>query len=363
MLNYMADSTEIDAVQHPASIFVRLNTDYKEYGRGEDILVRVLFLESHPMWIDGLPNGFRDAGHDVLVSGPLTEANIPALLAGYRPELIVMLGWTEEHVGVKRRWIKKHVTASGTPFIYWATEDPIHARVLTIPFIKHVQPQFVFTVSKEMVPCYESIGFPSAHLDFGFHPSVHRPEDKRPEYACRIAVVANAYPGVIKVYPQFYRLQSLRTLVSPLLEAGLRVDFWGSRWHEMDAILGIHLPRQYLHGYLPYTQAHKVYNSADIVLGPQNTTGQVTMRTYEILGSGGFLLTSATPAVTELFEPGRHLAVARSPAETLAIVRYYQDRPGEREEIRRQGRAAVACHSYKHRAEYIVATLRQRKIL
>lgn len=30
--------------------------------------MRVLFLESHPMWIHGLPNGFRDAGHKVKVS-------------------------------------------------------------------------------------------------------------------------------------------------------------------------------------------------------------------------------------------------------------------------------------------------------
>lgn len=325
--------------------------------------MRVLFLESHPMWVDGLPNGFRDAGHDVLVAGPLTETNIPALISGYRPELIVMLGWTEEHVGVKRKWVRKHVTTSGIPFIYWATEDPIHARVLTIPFITQVRPHFVFTVSKEMVPCYENMGFPAAHLDFGFHPYVHRREEKLSGYACRIAVVANAYPGVIKIYPRFYRLQSLRTLVSPLLKAGLRVDFWGSRWAEMADILGFELPKQYLHGYLPYTEAYKVYNSADIVLGLQNTTSQVTMRTYEILGSGGFLLTSDTPAVSELFAPGRHLVVAQTPDETLAKVRYYLDHPDERERISRQGQAAVACHSYKQRAEAIVSTLRQRNIL
>lgn len=325
--------------------------------------MRVLFLESHPMWIDSLPNGFRDAGHDVLVSGTLTEVNIPALISGYRPELILMLGWTEEHVGVKRRWIREHVTTSGIPFVYWATEDPIHAHVLTLPFIKQAQPHFVFTVSKEMVPYYESLGYPSAHLDFGYHPCVHRRDEKVDSYACSVAVVANAYPGVIKVYPQFYRLQSLRTLVSPLLKAGIRVDFWGTRWNEMADILGARIPKQDLHGYLPYSEAYKVYNSADIILGLQNTTSQVTMRTYEILGSGGFLLTSATPAVTDLFEPGRHLVVAQTTDETVEKVRYYLDHPLEREEISRRGHAAVACHSYKHRAESIVSILRQRKLI
>ncbi|WP_371373429.1 glycosyltransferase [Sporomusa aerivorans] len=325
--------------------------------------MRVLFLESHSMWLDGLPNGFRDAGHEVLVSGSLTEKNIPAIISEYSPDLIIMLGWTEEHVGIKRKWIREHVTTTGIPFVYWATEDPIHTNVLTVPFIKQVRPRFVFTVSKEMVPYYESLGFPSAHLDFGYHPCIHKREEKLDGYACSIAVVANAYPGVIKVYPQFYRLQSLRTLISPLLKAGYRVDFWGSRWTEMEEILGCRLPREYVHGYLPYPEAYKVYNSADIVLGLQNTTSQVTMRTYEILGSGGFLLTSNTPAVTDLFEPGQHLAVAATPEETVETVQYYLDHPEEREKTRRQGQTAVACHSYKHRAESIVHLLRQRKIL
>lgn len=325
--------------------------------------MRVLFLESHPMWRDGLPNGFRDAGHDVRVSGSLTEENIPKLIADYHPDLIMMLGWTEEHIGIKRKWIRKHVSASGVPFVYWATEDPIHTHVLTVPFIRQVQPDFVFTVSQEMVAYYESLGFPSAHLDFGYHPCVHRRSEKLDGYACDIAVVANAYPGVIKVYPQFYRLQSIRTLIIPLLNAGIRVDFWGLRWNEMTDILGYQLQEQVLHGYLPYREAYQVYSSAAIVLGLQNTTSQVTMRTYEVLGSGGFLLTSNTPAVAALFESGQHLITADTPDETMEIVRYYLDHPAERETIRRQGQAAVACHSYTQRAESIVAILRQRKIL
>lgn len=325
--------------------------------------MRVLFLESHPMWIHGLPNGFRDAGHDVRISGPLTKENIPALISGFKPELIFMLGWTKEHVGIKRRWIRDHVAASNIPFVYWATEDPIHAHILTIPFINQVRPHFVFTVSKEMVGHYEKMGFPSAHLDFGYHDCIHRQNGKVDSYACSIAVVANAYPGVIKVYPQFYRLESLRTLVTPVLKAGFRIDFWGLRWNEMADILDVRIPEQFLHGYLEYTEAYKVYNSADIVLGLQNTTSQVTMRTFETLGSGGFLLTSDTPAVTELFERDRHLVVAKKPEETVNLIQFYLDHPAEREKIRCQGKIAVSCHSYKHRAEFILRVLRERSIL
>lgn len=37
---------------------------------GQDL--KILFLESHPMWIYGLPNGFRDTGHTAIISGPIS---------------------------------------------------------------------------------------------------------------------------------------------------------------------------------------------------------------------------------------------------------------------------------------------------
>ncbi|BBB90424.1 MAG TPA: glycosyltransferase [Methylomusa anaerophila] len=325
--------------------------------------MRVLFLESHPMWRYGLPNGFRDAGHEVQVSGPLTADNIPRIIGSFAPQLIVMLGWTEEHISLKRKWIREHVRAAGVPFVYWATEDPIHTEIFSIPFITQVQPHFVFTVSLSLVDRYEKLGFPAAHMDFGWHASVHKPAGKEQPFTCSMAVVANAYPAVFRVYPGFYRLESLQTLITPVLQAGLRVDFWGWHWDEMECYLGFKLPPQWLHGYLPYPEAYKVYNSADIVIGLQNVPGQVTQRTYEILASGGFLLTSDTPAVRGLFEPGRHLAVTNSAAETAALVRHYLARPELRREISLRGKEAVAGHSYRHRAEYIIKVLQERKIL
>lgn len=325
--------------------------------------MRVLFLENHAIWIHGLPNGFRDAGHQVMTAGIENEATVPELIGKFRPDLIMMLGWTEQHVGIKRKWLRKGVAGSSIPLVYWATEDPIHHQVLTVPFIRQVRPNFVFTVSKELVAVYEQMGFPAAHLDFGYHASIHKSVAKVDSYACQIAVVANAYPGVINVYPEFYRQESLRTLITPLLQGNLRVDFWGTRWHEMDEILGIRLPREFLHGYLPYAEAYKVYNSANIVIGLQNTTTQVTMRTFEILGSGGFLLTSNTPAVNRLFKVGHQLVAASSPEETLAMVHYYLDHPDQRHHIQQQGQAAVVNHSYQHRAESIIAILKASKIL
>lgn len=189
--------------------------------------MRVLFLESHPLFIHGLPNGFRDAGHDVVVSGPLSPTNIPDLVSEFRPNLIVTLGCGPEHVVEKQAWVQSSVHESGIPHVYWATEDPTHTFTFTIPYIQGVQPNFVFTICPLRVKTYEDLGFPAAHLDFGFHPSVHRRTKRWRKYGHSIAVVANAYPQLQQTYPEHYRITSFNTLVRPLIENRVRTNFYG----------------------------------------------------------------------------------------------------------------------------------------
>lgn len=56
----------------------------------------------------------------------------------------------------------------------------------------------------------------------------------------------------------------------------------------MSKYIGREIPPNWIHGYLDYTEAYKVYSSAKVVIGLQNCESQLTQRTYEILGSGGF---------------------------------------------------------------------------
>ncbi len=102
----------------------------------------------------------------------------------------------------------------------------------------------------------------------------------------------------------------------------------------MSKYIGREIPRNWIHGYLDYTEAYKVYSSAKIIIGLQNCESQLTQRTYEILGSGGFLLTSDTPAVRGKFKPGRDLIVSSSPKETLEKVKYYLNHDSERKRFR-----------------------------
>ena len=324
--------------------------------------MRVLFFESHPVWINGLPNGFRDLGHEVMVSGPLTGTNIPGLITTFKPHIIVMMGWTVEHLPSKLELVSQHAKSAGIPIVYWATEDPTHTSSFTMLVIGTLHPDFIFTICPPRVEYYKGFGLKAAHLDFGYHPSVHYRTEPCECYRCGIAVVASAYPYTISTHPNHFRITSLKKLIKPLIDQNIRVDFWGNHWDHMGPWVG-NIPSEWCHEYVQYTEVNNIYSSADIVIGLQNHTTQLTQQTYEILGSEGFLLTSDTPEIRRYFEPGKDLIVSASPEETIELVRYYACHPEEREIIRRQGAAKVAVHSYQFRAQQMIDTLKEHGII
>lgn len=325
--------------------------------------MRILFLESDPMWIYGLPNGFNDIGHEVKVSGSLSKENISRFFSTFKPDLVITMSWTYENVGEKVDWIRKYVKAAKIPNIYWATEDPTHTFSFTLPLIQKMKPDFVFTICPSRVAYYKKLGIKAAHMDFGFHPDVNHYVTPEEKYSCAIAVVANGYAKNLKLYPNHYRKKSIETLISPLIKENIRIDFWGWGWEEMDEFLGKKIPSEWIHGLLDYTETSKVYSTASIVLGLQNHQTQLTQRTYEILASKGFLLTSDIPEIRRLFKPNNDLVVSSSPEETLKLVRYYLNNSKERERIRNQGAIAVQAHSYLNRAKYMLDVLREEKII
>lgn len=325
--------------------------------------MKILFLESHPLWIYGLPYGFKDAGHTVIISGPLTSANIPEMIDMFKPDLIISIGWTPEHTKEKQQWIRRSLKNKKIPFVYWATEDPLHTIKFSYPLIKRMKPDFVFTVASSSCKYYKAKGIKAAHLDFAYHKNVHhkvRPLDK---YRCSIAVVANAYPEFLKNQSNSFRLTSLKTLIAPLLDKNIRIDFWGKDWNHMKRFLGKKIPKKWIHGYLKYTEANKVYSSAKIVIGLQNCTDQLTQRTYEVMGSGGMLLTSDTPEVRSKFRPSQDLLVSSSPKKTVGLVKYYLKQQEKREQIRKNSIKAVKGDTYLHRAQRILKILKHYGIL
>jgi spore maturation protein CgeB len=77
---------------------------------------------------------------------------------------------------------------------------------------------------------------------------------------------------------------------------------------------------------------------------------QIKGRTFEVPGSGGFLLTERVPHLEEYFEIGAEIAAYSSPDELVEQVRYWLAHPDERAAVADAGyRRVRAEHTYDHR--------------
>lgn len=326
--------------------------------------MRIIFLETHPMWIHGLPNGFREAGHEVMVPEKVDKNNIQNLVNQFQPNLAFAISWTPTNVAVESQHAIHHaVQNANIPLIYWDTEGPIHFESDIVPLVKRMQPSFVFTIYPNTIPYYLQLGYKAAFLEFGYHSQVHFPVSVDPDYVAPVALIANSYYNLLNANRDFYRLTILKQLLCPIVEMGLPINFYGNNWGKMGELLGFPIPAEWNKGYLPYELANKVYSSAEIILGPQNEPGRVSQRTYEILASGGFLLTVDTPGTRAIGVPGQDFISTHSHEQTKELVEYYLSHPEERREIQKNGQLVVANHSYRNRADYILDVLRQEKII
>ncbi|MFS0907747.1 glycosyltransferase [Priestia aryabhattai] len=106
-----------------------------------------------------------------------------------------------------------------------------------------------------------------------------------------------------------------------------------------------------------------MYSNTDINIGCQNHNLYLSRRTFEILGSEGFLITYDTKEIRRLFKPGQDLVVSSSPKETLELVNYYLNHPNECKRIGERGKNAIKNHTYKHRANYIINTFKKEGMI
>ena len=83
-------------------------------------------------------------------------------------------------------------------------------------------------------------------------------------------------------------------------------------------------------------------------------------RVYDVLASGGFLMTTDAPGLADEFELGKDLIVFRSPEELVELARYYLEHPKEREEIAMHGRrSALASCGYHDRMQNFLTSKTQ----
>jgi len=366
--------------------------------------MRILFLNGHPVWTYGLPWGFRRLGHNVQIVDAIQQDDLIRRMRTFQPDLMVSVGWIDQYTPEKLAVTRYAARHFGCPHVYWATEDINHLEKWSLPLVKAVEPDAVFTINADCIPVYRDLGIPAFHLEFGYNPEFDSADTQPgPGYAHDISLVANTYAGIWSDAGGSFRRRSVETVVGPLVETGYDLALWGKGWEQIfgpgpkpgttnryfpgliflglgrlqlgykqgrNPIIGYPFLTQCsplpvahvnIQGAIPFADTFHVYKNTKINLNLQNEnrfSTQVTSRTFEILGCGGFQLTMRTPAVERLFTHGRHLVMSASPAETVELVDYYLAHEEERRAIAAAGRAAVlAAHTYDKRAAYMLACL------
>lgn len=84
----------------------------------------------------------------------------------------------------------------------------------------------------------------------------------------------------------------------------------------------------------------------------------IPLRGFDIMGSGGFLMTTYTSDFLEFFTPGEDFIIYENQKDLIEKTAYYLTHDEERQQIAENGRNKVrACHTFDIRAEQIIAAL------
>lgn len=230
--------------------------------------------------------------------------------------------------------------------IYWATEDPVLYDLMLPVISKYAD--LILSPSIECVGKYRDLGLNAHLMMFACNPDYHKPGKYNPRYDLDIILQASCYN-----YPA--RLRGFDILVKTavrLSKEGYKFNVYGAFW---DSPLGMRYLNNPLlfKGFHPNEDIPDICASAKIILGVQCSDisrTQQSMRSFEILASGGFHLTHWTQSMDYFFENGIHLVTVKSPKEAYEKMKYYLKHENERLQIARQGMEYVRNnHTYEHR--------------
>ncbi len=139
--------------------------------------------------------------------------------------------------------------------------------------------------------------------------------------------------------------------VSALAPLGIKV--WGDAGWELAAAAGARYAGRMANH---HEELSCIYQCSTINLdvGRAYQSDMVTMRVFDTLACGGFLLTEHSDELAELLEPGVEVATYRDLGELRDRAAYYLENPDEAREVGRRGREAVIQrHNMKDRMEHI----------
>lgn len=158
----------------------------------------------------------------------------------------------------------------------------------------------------------------------------------------RKSVEINNMEEYVDAYKQHF-LDMLNRHISRMERKNV-LEAIGSRW-KMDLYTGsdiseLNAPGIVNKGYADYFKdMPRIFNTSKINLNitSKSIVSGIPLRVFDIMGSGGFVLSNYQPELAELFENGREVVMYESVGDLLEKIDYYLTHEEERREIARAG--------------------------
>ncbi|WP_081413484.1 CgeB family protein [Aneurinibacillus terranovensis] len=307
---------------------------------------KIFFLDHRSIYLNSIGDAFCQYGNQLFYQSSWNLEEIEAGIAYCKPDLLFTVGCDLPLFNPALDYLPELCRKYRLFHVYWATEDAIHHQNWSIPFVQKIMPDMVWTIHPDCVAAYEALGIPACYFDFAFNPRIFPAKETANE------VYDVSFIGHPHLDSPTFRYESFRQLLVPLIEAKKQVHIWGGGWGEntLQEIFGCTIPSSQLHGFVPYKQTSRIYHQSKVVLGVQNGMDQVSQRTFEIMGSGAFMIGSRTDALTRLFTEGVELILCDHPEQATELFDYYINRPLERRKIGLRARKAILKdHTFFHR--------------
>jgi spore maturation protein CgeB len=145
------------------------------------------------------------------------------------------------------------------------------------------------------------------------------------------------------------RCNSIASLIRAGIDVAIRGDGWqqAAKW----SLLKPHWRGPSIYGD-EYAKAISGMEIALHFLRRENRDEQDS-RTFEIPACGSFMLAERSDAHERLFQEGQEAVFFDDDSDLLEKVRYYQNRPAERNRIAQAGRKRCVEDGYDHRARLL----------
>lgn len=280
-------------------------------------------------------NQLREMFVDFVSEGIIARCN------EFKPTLILALAQAPLSVHSLRKLKENKV-----PTAFWFVED-----FRLMEYWQEVAPlyDYFFTIQRgEFFDRLSGRGVNHYHyLPLAASPDIHRrmqlSEEDLSTYGSDISFVGAGY-------------YNRRRFFEGLLDFDFKI--WGNEW-DLNSPLGKCIQRSGER--IGTEETIPIFNAAKININLHSSTYHegvnpygdfVNPRTFEIAACEGFQLIDYRSELPELFKPGEEIVYFKNREDLRDKIRYYLDRPREREEMARRARERVLReHTYEHRME------------